>query len=133
MGDGNWGIQTEKGFEPSKENVMYRVSEVDFDIIHIQHKPVAERICNFYPAKSRHFKSNVKYNFQNSAKEILNKIKGDLKNITINSSVNSIPIGAVDQWINNEDFLISAEYLASAKNIYFAKGKRRDQIGDVMI
>jgi hypothetical protein len=49
LGDGKWGIQTEKGFEPSKENVMYRVSEVDFDIIHIQHKPVAERICSFYP------------------------------------------------------------------------------------
>ena len=49
LGDGKWGIQTEKGYEASKENVMYRVSEVDFDIIHIQHKPVAERICNFYP------------------------------------------------------------------------------------
>ena len=49
LGDGKWGTQTEKGFEPSKENVMYRVSEVDFDIVHIQHKPVAERICNLYP------------------------------------------------------------------------------------
>lgn len=49
LGDGKWGIQTENGYEPSRENVMYRVSEVDFDIIHIQHKPVAERICNFYP------------------------------------------------------------------------------------
>lgn len=49
LGDGKWGINTEKGYEPSKPNVMYRVSEVDFDIIHIQHKPVAERICNFYP------------------------------------------------------------------------------------
>lgn len=49
LGDGKWGINTDKGFEPSKTNVMYRVSEVDFDIIHIQHKPVAERICNFYP------------------------------------------------------------------------------------
>ena len=49
LGDGKWGIQTEKGFEPSKENMMYRVSEVDFDIVHIQHKPVAERICSFYP------------------------------------------------------------------------------------
>lgn len=49
LGDGKWGLQSEKGFEPSRENVMYRVSEVDFDIIHIQHKPVAERICNFYP------------------------------------------------------------------------------------
>lgn len=49
LGDGKWGIQSEKGFEPSKENMMYRISEVDFDIVHIQHKPVAERICNFYP------------------------------------------------------------------------------------
>jgi len=49
MGDGKWGIQTDKGFEPSRENVMYRISEVDFDVIHIQHKPVAERICSFYP------------------------------------------------------------------------------------
>ena len=28
---------------------MYRISEVNFDIIHIQHKPVAERIIQFYP------------------------------------------------------------------------------------
>ncbi|MGD8782672.1 MAG: DUF4037 domain-containing protein [Ignavibacteria bacterium] len=90
-------------------------------------------LCNFYTAESRHFKSNVKYNFQISAKEILHKIKGNLKNITINQPVNSIPIGAVDQWINNEDFLLSAEHLTSAKNIYFAKGKHRDQIGDSMI
>lgn len=49
LGDGNWGINTQNGFEPSKPNTMYRVSEVDFDVIHIQHKPVAERICSFYP------------------------------------------------------------------------------------
>ena len=49
LGDGNWGINTPNGFEPSKPNTMYRVSEVDFDVIHIQHKPVAERICSFYP------------------------------------------------------------------------------------
>ena len=28
---------------------MYRVSEVNFDIIHMQHKPVAERMIQFYP------------------------------------------------------------------------------------
>lgn len=49
LGDGIWGIETPEGYQPSKENVMYKISEVDFDIIHIQHKPVAERICNFYP------------------------------------------------------------------------------------
>lgn len=49
MGDGSWGITTDKGFEPSKPNMMYRVSEAPFDIIHMQHKPVAERMIQFYP------------------------------------------------------------------------------------
>jgi glycosyltransferase involved in cell wall biosynthesis len=38
-----------EGFKASTENVLYRVSEVDFDIIHMQHKPVAERMIEFYP------------------------------------------------------------------------------------
>lgn len=49
LGDGSWGTTTEKGFEPSQENVMYRISEVNFDLIHMQHKPVAERMIQFYP------------------------------------------------------------------------------------
>ena len=93
----------------------------------------SRRLCNFYPAESFHFRGNAKYDFQKSAKEILNKIEGYLKKITINWPVNGIPLGAVDQWINNEDFIISAVHLASAKNMYFAKGKNRDQIGDSMI
>ena len=49
LGDGKWGFNTQEGFKPSTENVLYRVSEVDFDIIHMQHKPVAERMIQFYP------------------------------------------------------------------------------------
>lgn len=49
LGDGQWGINTDKGFQPSQPNVMYRVSEVNYDIIHMQHKPVAERMIQFYP------------------------------------------------------------------------------------
>ncbi len=49
LGDGKWGIQTENGFQTSQPNVMYRVSEVNFDLIHMQHKPVAERMIQFYP------------------------------------------------------------------------------------
>ena len=49
LGDGKWGFNTPQGVEPSKENVLYRVSEVDYDIIHMQHKPVAERMIQFYP------------------------------------------------------------------------------------
>lgn len=49
LGDGQWGTTTDKGFQPSQPNVMYRVSDVNFDIIHMQHKPVAERMIQFYP------------------------------------------------------------------------------------
>jgi glycosyltransferase involved in cell wall biosynthesis len=49
LGDGKWGFNTQEGFKASTENVLYRVSEVDFDIIHMQHKPVAERMIQFYP------------------------------------------------------------------------------------
>ena len=49
LGDGQWGVNTPEGFKPSTPNVLYRVSEVDFDIVHFQHKPVAERILSMYP------------------------------------------------------------------------------------
>lgn len=49
MGDGKWGFTTDKGFQPSTEGMMYRISEAPFDIIHMQHKPVAERMIQFYP------------------------------------------------------------------------------------
>jgi glycosyltransferase involved in cell wall biosynthesis len=49
LGDGKWGTNTPEGFKPSTPNTLYRISEVDFDIVHFQHKPVAERILSMYP------------------------------------------------------------------------------------
>ena len=49
LGDGQWGTNTPEGFKPSTPNTLYRISDVDFDLIHFQHKPVAERILNMYP------------------------------------------------------------------------------------
>jgi glycosyltransferase involved in cell wall biosynthesis len=49
LGDGVWTFDAGNGIQTSTPNMMYRISEVNFDIIHIQHKPVAERIVNFYP------------------------------------------------------------------------------------
>jgi glycosyltransferase involved in cell wall biosynthesis len=49
LGDGQWGMNTAEGFKPSQPNVLYRVGEVNFDIIHIQHKPITERILSMYP------------------------------------------------------------------------------------
>jgi glycosyltransferase involved in cell wall biosynthesis len=49
LGDGQWGMNTPEGFKPSTPNALYRVSDVDYDIIHFQHKPVADRILSMYP------------------------------------------------------------------------------------
>ena len=49
MGDGQWGFNTPNGVEPSTPNVFYKISDVTYDIIHTQHKPVTERICQLYP------------------------------------------------------------------------------------
>jgi len=49
MGDGIWGINTPNGVQPSVKGALYQISPVNYDIIHIQHKPVAERIIQLYP------------------------------------------------------------------------------------
>lgn len=49
LGDGVWSMKTDNGTQISQPNVMYRVSDINFDIIHMQHKPVAERMIQFYP------------------------------------------------------------------------------------
>jgi glycosyltransferase involved in cell wall biosynthesis len=49
LGDGKWGFDTDKGFETSKENMLYKVNEVNYDVIHTQHKPITEAICSLYP------------------------------------------------------------------------------------
>ena len=49
LGDGKWGFNTDKGFEATKENMLYRIKEVNYDVIHTQHKPITEAICNLYP------------------------------------------------------------------------------------
>lgn len=49
LGDGKWGFNTPEGFKPSQPNQLYKVGNVDFDIIHTQHKPITERVLQMYP------------------------------------------------------------------------------------
>jgi glycosyltransferase involved in cell wall biosynthesis len=49
MGDGKWGFNTPQGTQPSQPNVMYKTGEVNFDIIHTQHTPITNQICQMYP------------------------------------------------------------------------------------
>ena len=49
LGDGKWGFNTPQGFQPTTPNVMYKTSEVDYDILHTQHTPVTTQMCQMYP------------------------------------------------------------------------------------
>ena len=49
LGDGVWTFDAGNGIQKSTPNMMYRISDVNFDLIHMQHKPVAERMIEFYP------------------------------------------------------------------------------------
>jgi len=49
LGDGQWGMNTPEGYKPSVPNMLYKISETDYDILHFQHKPVAERVLGMYP------------------------------------------------------------------------------------
>ena len=49
IGDGKWSLNTPQGITVSQPNVLYKISEVNFDIIHTQHNPITNHICSLYP------------------------------------------------------------------------------------
>jgi glycosyltransferase involved in cell wall biosynthesis len=49
LGDGKWGMNTQQGFVLSQPNMMYKMSDVNFDVMHVQHNPISQRICDMYP------------------------------------------------------------------------------------
>jgi glycosyltransferase involved in cell wall biosynthesis len=49
LGDGKWSLQTPQGPQVSQPNIMYKIGEVHYDIIHTQHLPVTNQMCQMYP------------------------------------------------------------------------------------
>ena len=49
FGDGKWGFNTPEGVIASQPNMMYKMSDVNFDIAHVQHNPISKQICEMYP------------------------------------------------------------------------------------
>lgn len=52
-GDGIWMSQTPNGPEKSQENMLYKISEPNFDLIHVQHEPVTNLILQLYPKEEK--------------------------------------------------------------------------------
>ena len=49
LGDGKWGFNTPQGVVTSQPNMMYKMSDVNFDIAHVQHNPISKQVCDMYP------------------------------------------------------------------------------------
>jgi glycosyltransferase involved in cell wall biosynthesis len=49
LGDGSWFINTPNGPQPTQPNVLYRVNQQTFDVIHANHKPITDRLLQLYP------------------------------------------------------------------------------------
>lgn len=53
MGDGVWSFQTPQGVVKSEKNKLYKTSEVNYDIMLVQHTPIAESLCHMYPTNDK--------------------------------------------------------------------------------
>ena len=49
LGDGKWIINTPEGPRTSTPNNFYKISEIHYDIIHCQHKPIVDVMNTLYP------------------------------------------------------------------------------------
>jgi glycosyltransferase involved in cell wall biosynthesis len=49
LGDGKWMLKSPQGDVVSQPNTLYKISNLDFDIIHLNHKPVTEHLLRLFP------------------------------------------------------------------------------------
>jgi len=49
LGDGQWKLKTTNGDVLSEKNTLYKIADIDFDVIHLNHKPVTEHLLRLYP------------------------------------------------------------------------------------
>jgi glycosyltransferase involved in cell wall biosynthesis len=49
MGDGVWSFQTPQGVVKAEKDKLYKTSEVNYDIMLVQHTPIVESLCAMYP------------------------------------------------------------------------------------
>jgi hypothetical protein len=49
LGDGKWKLKTTQGDVDSVPNTLYKINDISFDVIHLNHKPVTEHLIRLYP------------------------------------------------------------------------------------
>jgi len=49
LGDGKWGLNTPNGVVTSEQGKLYKIKDVKYDILHLNHKPIGEHLLKLYP------------------------------------------------------------------------------------
>lgn len=49
LGDGKWKLKTPQGDVDSVKDTLYKINDINFDVIHLNHKPVVEHLARLYP------------------------------------------------------------------------------------
>jgi len=49
LGDGKWSLKSTEGDVVSQPNTLYKIGEPNFDVIHLNQKPVADHLIRLYP------------------------------------------------------------------------------------
>ena len=49
LGDGQWKLKSAEGEAVSQPNTLYKLMDIDFDVIHLNHKPVTEHLLRLFP------------------------------------------------------------------------------------
>jgi len=49
MGDGQWTLNTAEGPVVSVKNHLYKIQDVQFDVLHLNHKPITEHLLRLFP------------------------------------------------------------------------------------
>jgi len=49
LGDGEWSLKSVQGEIKSQSNTLYKLTDINFDILHLNHTPVTEHLLRLYP------------------------------------------------------------------------------------
>ena len=49
LGDGRWGVKGVNGFSPSEKGKLYKIKDIKYDVLHVNHKPVGDHLIKAYP------------------------------------------------------------------------------------
>jgi glycosyltransferase involved in cell wall biosynthesis len=76
LGDGKWMLNTPTGTVPSKEKTLYKVQDINFDIVHVFNDELIDHYKNLYP-------DNVLINTQYTDGLIINDVHNSKVNKTL--------------------------------------------------